>query len=145
MLYYVNYNLLIFQDSISKSSDTSGDTTDKPKSISKLSQRAKKKSWYSAIYPCYKSRSDDFKKLFKEVPGEERLVVGKLYYRAFPFKFKFRNPQTIPVQFNVISYCMVDCMQHKITFVFMRIFLDGKQIFRLNGVKFNQLQKKRRR
>ncbi|KAL5281948.1 GRAMD1B family protein [Megaselia abdita] len=63
------------QDSISKSSDTSGDTTDKPKNISKLSQRVKKKSWYSAIYPCYKSRSDDFKKLFKEVPSDERLVV----------------------------------------------------------------------
>lgn len=68
-----------FQDSVSKSSDTSGDTTDKPKNISKLSQRVKKKSWYSPFYPCYKTRSDDFKKLFKEVSTDERLVVGKFY------------------------------------------------------------------
>lgn len=37
----------------------------------------KKKSWYSVFYPSYKSRSADFKKLFKDVPDEERLLVGK--------------------------------------------------------------------
>ncbi|XP_023248581.1 GRAM domain-containing protein 1B-like [Copidosoma floridanum] len=36
----------------------------------------KKKSWYSNIlYPTYKSRSDNFKKIFKDVPDDERLVV----------------------------------------------------------------------
>ncbi|XP_014242706.1 GRAM domain-containing protein 1B-like isoform X3 [Cimex lectularius] len=42
----------------------------------KLQDRTKKKApWYSALYPTYKSRSDDFKRLFKEVPADERLVV----------------------------------------------------------------------
>ena len=44
---------------------------------SKLAERAKKKAWYSVLYPSYKSRSEDFKKLFKDVPDEERLVVGE--------------------------------------------------------------------
>lgn len=39
--------------------------------------RTKKKSaWYTVLYPTYKSRSEDFKKIFKDVPDEERLVVG---------------------------------------------------------------------
>jgi hypothetical protein len=43
--------------------------------------RTKKKSWYSNIlYPTYKSRSDDFKRIFKDVPDEERLVVGLYSY-----------------------------------------------------------------
>ncbi|XP_036327831.1 protein Aster-B-like isoform X3 [Rhagoletis pomonella] len=73
------------EDTISKSSDTSGelvrgvvqDSTafDKPKSGSRLSERAKKKSWYNVLYPNYKSRAEDFKKLFKEVPSDERLIV----------------------------------------------------------------------
>lgn len=43
----------------------------------KVSDRAKKKAWYSVLYPSYKSRSEDFKKLFKGVPDDERLVVGE--------------------------------------------------------------------
>ncbi|CAH1114376.1 unnamed protein product [Psylliodes chrysocephalus] len=35
----------------------------------------KKSSWFNSLYPTYKSRSEDFKKLFKEVPDDERLVV----------------------------------------------------------------------
>lgn len=38
--------------------------------------RGKKKSWFNSFYPTYKSRSSDFKRLFKEVPDDERLVVG---------------------------------------------------------------------
>ncbi|XP_055921609.1 protein Aster-B isoform X2 [Eupeodes corollae] len=77
------------EDSTSKSSDssslyTSGEAVktpppsepiEKPKSASKISERAKKKSWYNVIYPSYKSRSKVFKKLFKEVPNDERLIV----------------------------------------------------------------------
>lgn len=45
------------------------------------SDRSKKKSWYSNIlYPTYKSRSDNFKRIFKDVPDEERLVVGLYFY-----------------------------------------------------------------
>ncbi|XP_055304649.1 protein Aster-B-like isoform X2 [Sitodiplosis mosellana] len=45
------------------------------KSGSKISERAKRKSWYNVIYPSYKSRAENFKKYFKEVPEDERLVV----------------------------------------------------------------------
>lgn len=36
----------------------------------------KKSSWFNSLYPTYKSRSEDFKRIFKDVPDEERLVVG---------------------------------------------------------------------
>lgn len=39
--------------------------------------KKKSKSWYSVFYPSYKSRSADFRKLFKEVPDDERLLVGE--------------------------------------------------------------------
>ncbi|KAG5865343.1 hypothetical protein JTB14_014369 [Gonioctena quinquepunctata] len=35
----------------------------------------KKTSWFNPFYPSYKSRSEDFKKLFKDIPDDERLVV----------------------------------------------------------------------
>lgn len=57
--------------------------TDRPKSVSKISERAKKKAWYSVLYPSYKSRSEDFKKLFKDVPDDERLIVGKLFLKKY--------------------------------------------------------------
>jgi len=38
-------------------------------------QRAKKTSWYNALYPSYKSRSEDFKKTFSNLPSGERLIV----------------------------------------------------------------------
>lgn len=42
------------------------------------SDRAKKKSsWYNVLYPTYKSRSEDFKRIFKDVPDDERLIVGE--------------------------------------------------------------------
>lgn len=50
--------------------------TDKnSKSQKNLTERAKKTPWYNAIYPSYKSRTEDFKKLFKEVSDDERLIV----------------------------------------------------------------------
>ncbi|CAG4928814.1 unnamed protein product [Colias eurytheme] len=39
------------------------------------SGRAKKKSWYNSLYPTYKSKSEDFKRLFKDLPDDERLIV----------------------------------------------------------------------
>lgn len=50
---------------------------DRHKSNGKISERVRKKSWYNVIYPSYKSRSQTFKKLFKDVPNDERLIVGK--------------------------------------------------------------------
>lgn len=56
-------------------SPSSGSVSSKSKN--KIPNQAKKKSWYSVFYPSYKSRSADFKKLFKDVPDEERLLVGE--------------------------------------------------------------------
>lgn len=44
-------------------------------------ERVKKTSWYSVLYPSYKSRSADFRKLFRDVPDDERLIVGKYVRR----------------------------------------------------------------
>lgn len=79
-------------DSCSKSSDNScnlvaaADTSSSAglaskqvnKSQKNLAERAKKTPWYNAIYPSYKSRTEDFKKLFREISNtgdEERLIV----------------------------------------------------------------------
>ena len=43
-------------------------------------QRAKKTSWYNALYPSYKSRSEDFKKIFNSLPPGERLIVGEFIF-----------------------------------------------------------------
>lgn len=52
-------------------------SVEKSKSGSNISERTKRKSWYNSfIYPSYKSRSETFHKLFKEVPEDERLIVG---------------------------------------------------------------------
>lgn len=40
-----------------------------------MAERAKKKTWYSVLYPSYKSRCEDFKKLFRDVPDDDRLIV----------------------------------------------------------------------
>jgi len=37
--------------------------------------RAKKTSWYNAVYPSYKSRTEDFKKIFTSLPSNERLIA----------------------------------------------------------------------
>ncbi|KAH8249393.1 hypothetical protein KR032_009278, partial [Drosophila birchii] len=60
------------EQQVTSSSSTSNEKPAKP---SRLSERAKKKSWYNVIYPNYKSRAEDFKKLFKDVPNDERLIV----------------------------------------------------------------------
>ncbi|XP_049820318.1 protein Aster-B-like isoform X3 [Aethina tumida] len=49
----------------------SGASTTKERS----SRSKKKSSWFNSFYPTYKSRSEDFKRIFKDVPDDERLVV----------------------------------------------------------------------
>jgi len=39
------------------------------------SGKRKKSPWYNALYPTYKSRSEDFKKIFTKLPEGERLIV----------------------------------------------------------------------
>ncbi|XP_033757958.1 protein Aster-B-like isoform X2 [Pecten maximus] len=44
--------------------------------VSKKSDKKKKTApWYTMWSPSYKSRTDDFKKFFKDVPSDERLIV----------------------------------------------------------------------
>ncbi|XP_073824836.1 GRAM domain containing 1B [Musca autumnalis] len=73
------------EDSQSKSSESTtefiraynlADTSlDKTRNTSRVSERAKKKSWYNVLYPNYKTRSQEFKRLFKGLPVDERLIV----------------------------------------------------------------------
>lgn len=54
-------------------SSSLSNTSSKVRSDTNL--RAKKSSWYNALYPTYKSRSEDFKKIFTALPQDERLIV----------------------------------------------------------------------
>jgi hypothetical protein len=62
---------------LSRSISHEGPSKERNKESARGSDRTKKKSWYNVLYPTYKSRSEDFKRIFKDVPPEERLIVGK--------------------------------------------------------------------
>ncbi|XP_075151793.1 GRAM domain containing 1B isoform X4 [Haematobia irritans] len=68
--------------------DTPSRLEDKTRNVSRLSDRAKKKSWYNVLYPNYKSRSQEFKKLFKEIPADERLIVENHFFSSFATRDK---------------------------------------------------------
>ena len=63
-------SLLSFESATSISNDSIGQSN----SMSSGKQ-GKKKSWYNALYPTYKSRAEDFKKIFSALPQEEKLIV----------------------------------------------------------------------
>ncbi|XP_012526983.1 protein Aster-B [Monomorium pharaonis] len=67
------------QDNLANRSSDSADlnkSSHENKKETRSSDRSKKKSsWYNVLYPTYKSRSEDFKRIFKDVPDDERLVV----------------------------------------------------------------------
>lgn len=66
------------QDVVIRSSHSTdpGKGSNEGKKETRSGNRTKKKSsWYNALYPTYKSRSAGFKRIFKDVPVEERLVV----------------------------------------------------------------------
>ncbi|KAI0212344.1 Protein Aster-B [Lamellibrachia satsuma] len=57
-------------------SDTSHATTPNNKNTKAGSDKKKKgSSWYNVLSPTYKSRSEDFKRIFKGVSNDERLIV----------------------------------------------------------------------
>ncbi|GFY64313.1 protein Aster-B [Trichonephila inaurata madagascariensis] len=63
---------------LQKTPDTSSSKTDITRSDklkSSEKKEKKKSSWYNMLNPTYKSRSDDFKRLFKDLPDSERLIV----------------------------------------------------------------------
>lgn len=53
------------------------------KSSKLLEKKKKTSSWYNMLNPTYKSRSEDFKRLFKDLPETERLIVGKFHCLTF--------------------------------------------------------------
>lgn len=69
------------QECVNRSSDSAEPGRNYAYEVKKESRsgdRVKKKSsWYNVLYPTYKSRSEDFKRIFKDVPDDERLVVGE--------------------------------------------------------------------
>ncbi|XP_023212269.1 GRAM domain-containing protein 1B-like isoform X1 [Centruroides sculpturatus] len=82
----VNHDNTSIGDNISHSSESCksvefGSLQKSPDSLSKqdlLKCRKKEKrktAWYNLLSPTYKSRSDDFKRLFKDLPENERLIV----------------------------------------------------------------------
>lgn len=56
--------------SLDKSSGSDGKVSNKL-----LEKKKKTSSWYNMLNPTYKSRSEDFKRLFKDLPETERLIV----------------------------------------------------------------------
>lgn len=75
-------------ESIPGDINTTGPNSVKDKKEGRSTEKTKKKSsWYNALYPTYKSKSEDFKRIFKDVPDDERLVVGKF---NTPFYFKYK-------------------------------------------------------
>ncbi|CAG5099829.1 Similar to GRAMD1B: Protein Aster-B (Homo sapiens) [Cotesia congregata] len=59
----------------SSDSTEAGRSTTEIRKEGRTDRSKKKSSWYNVLYPTYKSRSEDFKRIFKDVPDDERLVV----------------------------------------------------------------------
>lgn len=49
----------------------------KERKESRSSDKKTNKAWYKMLNPTYKSRSEDLKRLFKDLPSDERLIVGE--------------------------------------------------------------------
>ncbi|XP_065170419.1 protein Aster-B isoform X2 [Atheta coriaria] len=61
---------------ISPASDAKSESTSSSGKQKKEGRGKKKPAWYNVLlYPTYKSRSEDFKHIFKDVPDDERLIV----------------------------------------------------------------------
>lgn len=85
---------IFIQDVINKSSDSTElnkSSSHENKKESRSERSKKKSSWYNVLYPTYKSRSEDFKRIFKDVPDDERLVVGKYCFKNMDFIYIYRS------------------------------------------------------
>lgn len=91
---YIHLSVLFQHDSMSRSSESSR-SVEAPRTPeighsfnglmvkerkesrdSKSSDKKSNKAWYKMLNPTYKSRSEDLKRLFKDLPSDERLIVG---------------------------------------------------------------------
>lgn len=59
---------------LNKCSETSLDMTSDGKDDKKTDRKKKSQPWYTMLNPTYKSRSEDFKRQFKDIPADERLI-----------------------------------------------------------------------
>jgi hypothetical protein len=70
------------ESNISRESSSSSGNNSATKDVLLLpgtynSKPSKKKMWYHVFTPSYKTKSSDFRKYFKDLPVDERLIVGK--------------------------------------------------------------------
>ena len=56
---------------------------------SKSGDKKSNKAWYKMLNPTYKSRSEDLKRLFKDLPSDERLIVGGFQFFMFLILISF--------------------------------------------------------
>lgn len=101
-----NIEFLFQPDSVSRSSESSrsveaprtpeigsniNGVIGKERKESRSSDKKSNKAWYKMLNPTYKSRSEDLKRLFKDLPSDERLIVGE--YKLY---LSFVVPRTVP-------------------------------------------------
>ena len=92
-----------------------------PSTASSTSNKRKKSPWYNALYPSYKSRSEDFKKIFTKLPEGERLIVGE-FDNEFGVKIeKWHHLR----QEHYNSYPSIGVGQRKQTPLFYPLFLNN--------------------
>lgn len=58
-------------------SNVNGAVIKERKERKESSDKKSNKAWYKMLNPTYKSRSEDLKRLFKDLPSDERLIVGR--------------------------------------------------------------------
>ena len=57
------------------------------------------------LSPTYKSRSEDFKKTFKDISNEERLVVGEIIIACIICISLWRRNSLLVVVLQIYIYC----------------------------------------
>ncbi|XP_076457671.1 protein Aster-B-like [Babylonia areolata] len=71
----LNLSVDSWNGTVSEGGSRSVEQTASSTSKNSKSDKKKKASWYSMLSPTYKSRSEDFRKTFKDIPKDERLIV----------------------------------------------------------------------
>lgn len=71
----LNLSVDSWNGTVSEGGSRSAEQTASSTSKNSKSDKKKKPSWYSMLSPTYKSRSEDFRKTFKDIPKDERLIV----------------------------------------------------------------------
>ncbi len=97
--------------SLPASSTATTPTTSGPGSLGSNGVRKKKSSssWKNTLYPTYKSRSIEFKKLFTGLAPEERLIVGNSFL-SFEDKQICRMRPELKLWLSIFGICIIEFM-----------------------------------